>query len=764
MNRLVPSLSRAATFAALTLALVAAGCSASGVGPVEDDGGGGSPTTTTTVGGMGGDGGGSTGPCSQNCAAVDTPMCLKSVCNEGQYPGTVGECVVVDDDDGTECDDGLFCTTGDACQAGSCVGGPQNTCGMEASDCEEVVCNESSKACTTQNANQGMACTPDDLCQVAGTCNNGVCTGQPKDCFFAPITDCEVATCNPATGVCEGQADPSKDGQSCVLGGDLCMVDKVCDNGQCIGGNAKDCSHLDIGCENGVCNQSNGQCEPMQVPAGSQCNTATDQCNVGICDAQLNCIANPVNDGTTCDDFNTCTTGDICTAGVCGGSIDPNCTTYFEGNFESGCPAPGWTLTGDWQCGAPSSVGPQAPYDGVNLIGTVLNGSYNHNQTYEANYAQTPLIGLGTAYNPVLSFYHWVHTEGSSFDGYNVKISTDGGNSFTTLTNVEPNYGLTVASQPAFGGNLGGWHLVTADLSAYVGQQIILRFSMRTDGSVAHPGVYIDGISVDEQPPAPIVITTQSLPEALESVPYSALIEKQGGVATSNWSIVGGTNIGWLSIDPNTGELFGTPALADVGPVSVTVHVEEPNDPNNFDEATFTFNVQQTVWAETFEGACASNGWTFGGDWQCGTPTSGPGSAYGGTQLIATQLGGTYNNNQAWATTNATSPTINLTGATAPLLRFWVWYHTENCCDGFNVKVSTDGVTYAIAPNVAPAYNGTVDNQQCWRGDASALGWQEHVVDLSAFAGQQINLRFGFRSDISVVNPGVYIDNVAISD
>src|SRR5690606_16327648 len=152
-----------------------------------------------------------------------------------------------------------------------------------------------------------------------------------------------------------------------------------------------------------------------------------------------------------------------------------------------------------------------------------------------------------------------------------------------------------------------------------------------------------------------------------------------------------------------------------------SIHVEEPTNPNNFDDVTFNFAVQQTVWAETFEGACP-NAWTLTGDWQCGVPTSGPGSAYAGIQAIATQLAGTYNNGQAWASTNASSPAINLAGTTAPQLRFWVWYHTENCCDGFNVKISTDGGnTYAIAPNVTPAYNGTVDSQTCWRGDASAL-------------------------------------------
>jgi bacillopeptidase F (M6 metalloprotease family) len=50
-----------------------------------------------------------------------------------------------------------------------------------------------------------------------------------------------------------------------------------------------------------------------------------------------------------------------------------------------------------------------------------------------------------------------------------------------------------------------------------------------------------------------------------------------------------------------------------------------------------------------------------------------------------------------------------------------------------------------------------------WRGSSSA-GWVEHTVDLSAYAGDQINVRFAFSTDSSVVNPGVFIDKVTIVD
>jgi len=48
------------------------------------------------------------------------------------------------------------------------------------------------------------------------------------------------------------------------------------------------------------------------------CNS--DSCNTATWDSSLGkCVYTPRDDGTTCDDYNMCTTGDSCTNGVCGG-------------------------------------------------------------------------------------------------------------------------------------------------------------------------------------------------------------------------------------------------------------------------------------------------------------------------------------------------------------------------------------------------------------------------------------------------------------
>ncbi len=756
------------------LTLLVSGC-AKGTATFE---GGEDDPPPQAVGGYGGavpsgGGGGSGGtpnnwPCGIDCSAVETPPCLVSECNQGQYTGDVGSCVVIDAPDGTACEDGQFCTKDDECSSGSCVGGPPNDCDMTPGICQEIACDEGSDSCSPQAGADGQYCVPTNLCEVNGQCQYGQCVGSPKDCSFSPVAECNIATCDPQTGDCVGNPDPTQNGQSCSQTGDPCMVDKTCLNGQCQGGTAKDCSHLTVDCNNGVCDPPTGLCIQELIQPGGACLDGTDQCNDGICDSQYNCVPTPVQDGTQCDDYNSCTTQDSCTGGVCGGNLVPNCTTYFEELFEGGCPPGGWTLNPDWECGTPT-VGPVGAYSGSYCLGTVMAGNYADSRDYQSAYAQTPPIDLSSATEPKLAFYAWVYTEGSSFDGYHVEVSNDGGQTFSVLNAVVPAYDLTIDNQPAWGGDLSltGWYSVLGDLSAFVGQQVILRFAFHSDGSVTYPGVYLDEVRVAEASAMPIAITTTSpLPFAVESEPYSVQMTKTGGSSGSQWSIVAGSNHGWLSIDPATGVLSGTPALINLGPVSVTINVVEPNEPTNFDQQVFTFDVLSAIYFENFEGTCPV-GWTLGGDWQCGTPsTVGPTNAFSGTQCLATQISQVYSDDQEWLVATATSPPVDLTTATNPQLTWRCWLETEGSIyDGANLKISVDGgSTYQVVSTVTPAYGLTIDGEDAWGGSFGSLGWQEFTADLSAFVGQNVLLRFAFHTDSSVTYPGVYIDDVLLLD
>ncbi|TKD11753.1 hypothetical protein E8A74_06340 [Polyangium fumosum] len=716
--------------------------------------------------GGGGAGGSDLGPCGVDCSALETPQCTIAVCNTGQEIGPVNTCVVVPAPKGTACDDGKFCTSNDTCDSGKCIGGDTNQCGITPDPCSSVICYEESKSCDVLPVNDGTACTPKDLCRINGVCKLGECLGEVKPCTFSPLSECNTVACDSATGKCVGTPDFTKDNKPCVLTGDLCTVNRTCSAGQCVGGAPKDCSALNVGCQRGECDAMTGFCGPTPAPVGTSCSEGVAECQVGACDVKGTCIPSLAADGSACNDYNSCTTANTCMAGACAsGSPVADCVSYLHEGFEN-CQN-GWTFGGDWECGKPTNVGPTAAHIGENVIATQIAGLYHVNQLFSTAVATSPAIDLTQAASPQLSFWAWDHTEGGTFDGWNLKVSTNDGQSFTDVTTVSPAYGLTIAGQAAWGGNQSGegWKNYTADLSAYAGQSIRLRFAFRSDGASVYPGVYIDEVVVAESLQIPLYITTTSpLTDVYAGMSFSSQIVKIGGTSNAEWSITEVQNAGWLTIDPTTGLLQGTPTAANVGPVTVIVHVKEPTLPSNFAEKTFTFNVKHDAYYTSFEGMCP-DGWTLTGDWQCGVPTTvGPATAYLGTQCLATQLASNYSISQTWAGTTATSPDIDLTAAPSPTLTFRMWMDTEGSTyDGVHLEISNDGgMTYSVLNSVLPAYPLTIAGQPAWGGHQAAFGWQLFQADLSAYAGQIIRLRFAFQSDHTGNYPGVYLDDIFV--
>lgn len=712
---------------------------------------------------------GDLGPCGEDCSLIETATCLVAVCNTGQVPGPINTCVVVNAPKGTSCDDGKFCTIADQCDGeGSCTGGDQNRCGIKPDPCSSILCYEDLKMCDVTPAGDGAACTPKDLCKVNGVCKTGDCIGEPKDCTFSPMHECNTVACDPNSGKCVGTPDSTKDNASCVLTGDLCQVNKTCLAGKCVGGTPKDCSSLNVGCDVGACDGQTGLCGPAPAPIGTPCTPGTEECQVGACNDKGACIASPAADGTACNDYDACTKATKCANGACtGGSAVAGCSTYVHAQFET-CPG-GWTLGGDWECGKPTVVGPPDAHIGTGVMATQIAGNYHVNQDFNTTVADSPPLDLTAAITPMLSFWAWDYTEGGSFDGWNVKVSTNGGANFTQIMGVSPAYNLNIAGQPAWGGNHSaeGWRNYMADLTPYIGKTAIVRFSFRSDPATVYPGVYVDDVIVAEPQQIPMYITSSSaLPDIYSGMAWSAPIAKIGGTTSSVWSIkAGGQNNGWISIDPATGILSGTPSPADVGQVVLTVHVEEPMLPSNFAEKTFSFKVLSNAYYTSFEGVCP-NGWTLTGDWECGTPTMvGPSACYLGAQCIATKIGSFYSNGQTFAGTTATSPDIDLTKIPNPIMTFRLWNDTEGSTyDGVHLSVSTDnGMTYSLVTGVSPAYNFTVAGQPAWGGHLGAYGWQLFQADLSPFAGKVIKVQFGFQSDTSGTFPGIYIDDLFIN-
>ncbi|MBW2457925.1 MAG: hypothetical protein JRI68_25695 [Deltaproteobacteria bacterium] len=310
-------------------ALAVHGC-AQGVASFDDDGTGGSSSgtggsATSSGGGEGGTTSGTGGTaghssaCEVDCSQIQAPICQVAQCNEA-----TGQCEVVADQDGTECDDGVFCTVDDACVAGVCQPGPANDCGITPPDCTEITCDENSQACSTQALPNGAACVPTDLCLENTTCTNGICAGTTKDCFMQPVPDdCHESVCNPQNGQCEPV--PGNEGQNCTDANDLCTVNKTCASGVCQGGVPKDCSNLTLDCVLGVCDANTGQCTTQSL-----------------------------NNGDPCDDLDPCTNGELCNNGSCAGGTPVTQCIAADSCCPSGC-----TPSNDTDCAIQTlDVGP----------------------------------------------------------------------------------------------------------------------------------------------------------------------------------------------------------------------------------------------------------------------------------------------------------------------------------------------------------------------------------------------------------------------
>jgi hypothetical protein len=108
------------------------------------------------------------------------------------------------------------------------------------------------------------------------------------------------------------------------------------------------------------------------------------------------------------------------------------------------------------------------------------------------------------------------------------------------------------------------------------------------------------------------------------------------------------------------------------------------------------------------------------------------------------------------------------------VLSFWHWMEAEeesstSAWDCGFVQISTDGGTtwsvlypdggYSHLKNYNSA-NPVPEGTPCWSG---SFGWTEETFDLSAYAGETIQIRFRFASDGYETFEGWYIDDIDLT-
>src|SRR5204863_20492 len=159
--------------------------------------------------------------------------------------------------------------------------------------------------CSNPPVADDTVCDDGDACTQSDTCQDGACVGvNPVVC--SALDQCHVGgSCNPATGVCSNP--PAENGTACN-DGNSCTQSDSCQVGVCVGANPVVC-------------------------------VALDQCHVGgSCDPATGLCSNPAaENGTACNDANSCTQSDSCQLGACVGANPVVCAAVDQCHVAGSC-------------------------------------------------------------------------------------------------------------------------------------------------------------------------------------------------------------------------------------------------------------------------------------------------------------------------------------------------------------------------------------------------------------------------------------------
>lgn len=310
----------------------------------------------------------------QECGDSDEGACALgiSTCSGGVWGECVGDtnpaieiCNGIDDDcdgqvdeDAQLCDDGLLCNGTESCQNGQCVPGEPVDCSQANGACQTGICLDKDGSCETLHKPDGEACDDGLYCTVSGACSEGECVTVPRDCSHLD-GPCTVGVCDESGQGCVAQ--PIADGTTCD-DGLFCTSGDVCSAGVC-GGAPTTCDSASDQCNTGVCDENADACVPQPRVDGTTCEdglycTVNDvcaagacvaggtrecsaqggSCRTGVCDeATRSCSGDPVPDGTSCDDGLFCTVQDSCQAGTCQGGSQRSCAAQDNACNQGVC-------------------------------------------------------------------------------------------------------------------------------------------------------------------------------------------------------------------------------------------------------------------------------------------------------------------------------------------------------------------------------------------------------------------------------------------
>ncbi|MCB2211081.1 carboxypeptidase regulatory-like domain-containing protein [bacterium] len=247
----------------------------------------------------------------------------------------------------------------------------------------------------------------------------------------------------------------------------------------------------------------------------------------------------------------------------------PQTTDYFT-DFEDD---PGFlftegTTTNTWVWGEPT-LDPDQAYSGTYAWDLALNSTYENNIDEWLFTATSWLVSDAEAY---ISYWHWFSFE-ACCDGYNLQISTDGGETWDVLY---PDQGYTDDDgvyandyQSCFNNNGDRdeqWEYVSYSLAQYVGQPVWFGWRAVSDPSIRYAGVCLDDLEIHVGAGGPNA--------TLDLISQSGDIPPSGGTVVYDASLVSGYGVTVPNLDFWT--WVRTPSNELVGPLSQITFTHQP--------------------------------------------------------------------------------------------------------------------------------------------------------------------------------------------
>jgi len=373
-------------------------------------------------------------------------------------------------------------TTGTTDATTGTTGGALCDDGVQNGDETDLDCGGSCSPCAT-----GSACVVDADCASASceagvctdaACNDGVQNGDETDLDCGgSCMDCTVGQACLGDDDCVGTCTNNLcDPVECTMDAECAALDGPCSMGACVDGScAPQAINEAAACDDGDLCTDKTTCTAGVCGGGlnADCSDLDDACNLGACDPQDGlCKAQALADGTPCNDGDNCTVDDACLAGAC---VDQDGADHllYDGFADN---SKGWTFFNDQWAIGPAQAGcgdpgvDHSPTDDNGVAGVVLGGCL---VTPGGNALVSPKIDASGQKELWLSFYHVLNNDNPATES---RVEVWDGGKWVILEAFAPvseadwtlsEYDLAPYANPGL--QIRWWHTLLADQPPAVG-------------------------------------------------------------------------------------------------------------------------------------------------------------------------------------------------------------------------------------------------------------------------------------------------------